>query len=57
MTQEKEIVESKNVLPNVIYDNALDDGPILPNDINYSIIVKSVFDNPTVFSLIKIMCL
>ena len=49
LTQVKEIAERKNVLPNVIYDNALDDGPILPNDINYTIIVKSGFDNPTVF--------
>ena len=49
----EEIAESKNVLPNVIYDNALDDGPILPNDIYYTIIVKSGFDNPTVFELNK----
>jgi hypothetical protein len=49
LIQEKEIAESKNVLPNVIYDNALDDGPILPNDINYTTIVKSGFNDPTVF--------
>ena len=54
LTQVKEeIAESKNVLPNVIYDNALDDGPILPNDINYTTIVKSGFNNPTVFELNK----
>ena len=57
LTQVKEIVESKNVLPNVIYDNSLDDGPILSNDINYTTIVKIGFNNPTFFSLIKIMCL
>ena len=50
---EKEIAESKNVLPNVIYDNALDDGPILPNDIYYTTIVKSGFNDPTVFELNK----
>ena len=49
MTQEKEIAEIKNVLPNVLYDNALDDGPILPNDICYTTIVKSGFNDPTVF--------
>jgi hypothetical protein len=53
LTQVKEIAESKNVLPNIIYDNALDDGPILPNDINYTIIVKSGFNDPTVFELDK----
>ena len=53
LTQEKEIAESKNVLPNVIYDNALDDGPILPNDIYYTTIVKSGFNDPTVFELDK----
>ena len=49
----EEIAERKNVLPNIIYDNALDDGPILPNDINYTIIVKSGFDNLTVLELNK----
>ena len=49
LTQEKEIAESKNVLSNVIYDNSLDDGPILPNDIYYTAIVKSGFNDPTVF--------
>ena len=49
----EEIAERKNVLPNIIYDNALDDGPILPNDINYTIIVKSGFDNPTISELNK----
>jgi hypothetical protein len=51
LTQEKEIAESKNVLPNVIYDNSLDDGPILPDDINFATIVKSEFNNSTIFEL------
>ena len=46
---EKEIAESKNVLPNVLYDNALDGGPILPNDIYYTTIVKIGFNDPIVF--------
>ena len=45
----EEIAESKNVLPNLIYDNSLDDGPMLSNDINYTTIVKSGFNNPTIF--------
>ena len=44
-------------LPNLIYDNSLDDGPMLFNDINYTNIVKSGFNNLTVFSLIKTMFL
>ena len=51
LTQENEISEIKQWLPNAIYDNALDDGPILPNDIYYTTIVKSGFNNPTVFEL------
>ena len=54
MTQVKEkIAENKNVLPNVIYDNALDDGPILPNNIYYTTIVKCGLNDPTVFELNK----
>jgi len=54
LTQSKnEIAESKNVLPNLIYDNSLDDGPILPNDIYYTTIVKSGFNDLTVFELNK----
>ena len=53
----EEIAESKNVLPNVIYDNALDDGLILPNDIYYTTTVKSGLVTPLFLSLIKIMCL
>ena len=49
LTQVKEIAESKNVLPNVIYDNSLDDGPILPDDINLATIVKSEFNDSTFF--------
>ena len=50
LTQEKEeITESKNVPPTVIYDNALDDGPILPDDINYTAIVRSGFNDPHYF--------
>ena len=49
LTQVKEIAESKNVLPNVIYDNSLDDGPILPEDINFATIVKSEFNDSTIF--------
>ena len=41
------------MLPNVLSDNALDDGPILPNDICYTTIVKSGFNDPTVFELNK----
>jgi len=47
---ENEIAESKIVVPNRIYDNSLDDGPMLFNDI-YTTIVKSGFNNPTVFEL------
>ena len=39
----------KQWLPNLIYDNSLDDGPMLFNDINYTTIVKSGFNNLTVF--------
>ena len=41
------------MLPIVIYDNAHDDGPILPDDINYTTIVESGFNDPTVFELDK----
>ena len=37
------------MLPNVIYDNALDDGPIFSNDIYYTTIIKSGFNDPTDF--------
>ena len=39
----------KQWVPNVIYDNSLDDGPILRDDINFTTIVQSGFGNLTVF--------
>ena len=41
------------MLSNLIYDNSLNDGPMLFNDINYTTIVKSGFNYPTVFELNK----
>ena len=45
----KEITGIKQWVPNVIYDNSLDDGPILHDDINFTTIVQSGFGNLTVF--------
>ena len=47
--EEKEITGIKQWVPNVIYDNSLDDGPILHDDINFTTIVQSGFGNLTVF--------
>ena len=41
----------KQWLPNLIYDNSLDHGPILHDDINFTTIVQSGFGNLTVFQL------
>ena len=48
---EKEITGIKQWVPNVMYDNSLDDGPILHDDINFTTIVQSGFGNLTVFEL------
>ena len=41
------------MFPNLIYDNSLDDFPMLFNDINYTTIFKSGFNNLIVFQLNK----
>ena len=49
LTQEEENDWNRTWLPNLIYDNSLDDGPILHDDINFTTIVQSGFGNLTVF--------
>ena len=55
--KEKEIIGIKQWVPNVIYDNSLDNGHILHDDINSTTIVQSGFGSLTFFSSIEIMCL
>lgn len=56
LTQEERKTESKllNVFPTIVYDNALDDGPMLLDDINYTTI-KSEFREvyPTILEIDK----
>jgi len=54
LTQEERETESKvlNVFPTIVYDNALDDGPMLLDDINYTTIESGEI-YPTILKLDK----